>query len=224
MKVQSVHVLQEKFDVQAAFYKLKVTGRLHTCRSVAEIRRKGSRETKQDALIVLSYPGNYAPSDKQALYRINPSNFQDIHVQKAQAQQVCFQLMRLLDRMDWNHVNVISLTDICSLNTINLGHDLYFMKKNRIENHSLFIPNRLKEIDGYLDSETKIIIGWGTHQKIKNMAQKALDILSLKGSIFGVKHKVAPYYYHPFSFRNEDNVKWLDQMESQLRANLNLVK
>lgn len=217
MKHESIQVLNQLFDVRATYYKLHVAKRLYRCRGVAEIRRKGSRESKCDALVIVSDPGNCSPIDTRSLFHVNPSDMSKVRLQKARASPVYFQLMRLCNRMNWNLMYVISLTDICSINARSLAHELKFMEKNRIEVHSLFTTSRQEEVGYYLDSKTKVIAGWGTRKSNKNIAQIAFDLLNKRGVVFGVNHDISPFYYHPYSFKNIANRNWLDKMENQLK-------
>ena len=164
MGFESAITLNEKFGSKAAFYKLEVSERVHTCSSVRKIYRKGCMNAEADALIVLSNPGSCRPADKQALYELNPPNTIEVRMQKAKANHTEYQLMRLMDRMVWDLIYIIHLTDLLSKDPIDLEHDLYFMNYNRYGGHSIFTLNRNVEIHQLIGSQTKIIAGWGTSE------------------------------------------------------------
>lgn len=56
---QSAKELENLFNTEAAFYKLQTHGKIHLCRSLAAVRRKGAEiEEEPDALFVLLTPGD----------------------------------------------------------------------------------------------------------------------------------------------------------------------
>ena len=222
MGFESAITLNEKFGSEAAFYKLEVSERVHTCSNVRKIYRRGCMNVEADALIVLSNPGSCRPADKQALYELNPPNMIEVRMQKAKANHTEYQLMRLMDRMVWDLVYIIHLTDLQSKDPIDLEHDLYFMNYNRHRGHSIFTLNRNVEIHQLIGSQTKIIAGWGTQKYLQTQATKALRMLKDIGAIYGLPHKTVPFYYHPYPFTKSNRVRWLGKVEGQLRSAANV--
>src|SRR5690554_1727882 len=109
---QSAKDLETIFSTEAVFYKLEVNKEMHLCRSVAAIRRNGSETRKTDALIVLLNPGKSLPVDGEVVIPFLTGEVDLLPMLPATPDNTMFQLMRLMERMEWNHIEIINLTDL----------------------------------------------------------------------------------------------------------------
>ncbi|NYF23660.1 hypothetical protein [Sporosarcina sp. JAI121] len=208
--------LKGLFQTEGAFYELIVSGRLHICRSVAKISRRGVATTVADALFVLVNPGSCAPSDDTEVLTTNPESIADLPFVQAKSDETQRQVMRLMDRMKWNMTYIINLSDLRVGNIEGFRHVLHYMDVNEYDAHSIFTPHRLGEIDRLLSPDTKIIAGWGVSPLIKQRAFEALTVLTEKGTLNGHRHETEPFYYHPYQYGKTKSKAWVDAVAEEL--------
>lgn len=214
---QSAKDLEEIFSVEAAFYKLETNGITHVCRSRAAIHRRGSQEDGVDALFVLLNPGKCLPVDGEDFVPFLSGRVDRVPLVPATPDNTMHQLMRLMERMNWNLVEVTNLTDIRSGTFDEYKEGQKFMKQHWDNRHSIFSIDRYGELLDCVERADLIIAGWGTKPTIRPAAEEANMILSELVPVKGVAYKNQPLYYHPFPWLQGKCIKWLDDMEEQLK-------
>lgn len=214
---QSAKVLEEIFSVEAAFYKLQTGERTHLCRSQAAIRRRGTRGDGVDALFVLLNPGKCLPVDGEDSILLLTGEADKLPLLPATPDNTMLQLMRLMERMNWNWVEVINLTDIRTEKFADYNEGQEFMKRYGDSRHSIFSIDRYPELLDVVERADSVIAGWGTKPAIGKAAEEAHTILSELAPVYGVAYENHPLYYHPFPWLQAKCIKWLDDMEEQLK-------
>lgn len=210
--------LKNLFQTDGVFYELDVNGNNHFCRSTAKISRSGVVTDEADALFVLTNPGKCVPLDEKNVLPVNPENIADLPFIEARPDETQYQVMRLMERMKWDMIYMISLSDLCAGNTKEFIRHLYYMDFNKSRKHSMFSTDRLGEIDKLLSPDTKMIAGWGVSEEIEKRATEALAMLTKKGTVNGYRHKTAPFYYHPYQYGRKKRVEWMDCVEEGLKV------
>jgi len=214
---QSAKDLEEVFATEAAFYKLETNGITHVCRSRAAIHRRGSQEGGVDALFVLLNPGKCLPVAGEASISLLTGEADNLPLLPATPDNTMHQLMRLMERMHWNLVEVINLTDIRTGKFDEYKEGQKFMKQHWDSRHSIFSIDRYIELLDCVESADSVIAGWGTKPAILPAAEEAYTILSEVATVNGVAYKNHPLYYHPFPWLQGKCIKWLDELEEQLK-------
>ncbi|HSI66429.1 MAG TPA: DUF1643 domain-containing protein [Planococcus sp. (in: firmicutes)] len=214
---QSAKELEGVFSTEAAFYKLETNGITHVCRSRAAIHRTGHQWDRADALFVLLNPGRCLPVDGEDAISLLTGKADNLPLLPATPDNTMHQLMRLMERRNWNLVEIINLTDIRTGKFDEYKEGQKFMKVMDDSRHSIFSIDRYIELMDCVERTDLIIAGWGTKPAIRPAAEEAYTILSELATVNGVAYKSHPLYYHPFPWLQGKCIKWLDDMEEQLK-------
>lgn len=211
------------FSTRAAFYKLAADEKVYLCRSAAAIRRIGSDQEDADALFVLLNPGKSLPVDGEESISLLTREVDALPMLPATPDNTMYQLMRLMERMEWNHVQIINLTDIRTGKFEEFLEGQQWMKSHRDNRHSIFSIDRYHELLDRIENSDAIIAGWGTKSQIISAAEEANAILWEIAEVRGLRYRQHPLYYHPFPWLQTKCVMWLDDMEEQLKREVEVV-
>ncbi|WP_282019835.1 DUF1643 domain-containing protein [Planomicrobium okeanokoites] len=215
---QSAKKLENLFNTEAAFYKLQTHGKIHLCRSLAAVRRKGTEiEEEPDALFVLLNPGRCLPVDGEETISMLTGEVEVLPMLQATPDNTMYQLMRLMERMGWNHIEIINLTDVLTGKFGDYLECQEWMKLHHDNRHSIFSIDRYPELLERVEKAGVVIAGWGTKSKIASAAEEANTILWEIAEVKGLRYNQHPLYYHPFPWLQTRCVMWLDDMEEQLK-------
>lgn len=214
---QSAKELENLFYTEAAFYKLQTHEKTHFCRSLAAIRRTGTESKGADALFVLLNPGKCLPVDGQETISLLTGEVDVLPLLRATPDNTMYQLMRLMERMKWNHVEIINLTDVITGKFEEYLECQLGMKVHHDNRHSIFSIDRYHELLDRVENAGVIIAGWGTKSQITSAAAEANTILGELAEVKGLRYRQHPLYYHPFPWLQSRCVTWLDDMEEQLK-------
>ena len=201
--------LIEIFETEGEFYYLNVSGRLHLCRRVLRIGRKGAVAEKADAVFIVSSPGNCKPIDA------NIEAVEGGSYLKMKPKSTEHQLMRLMEKMGWNLTYVINLSDLCGRAEI-FHSSLHYMGRHSDDRHTIFSLGRSMELSGVLTPGTNIIACWGANALLREDAARVLETLVGKGKMQGMKHETWPYYYQPSPFLKKKGLEWLEVVAGQM--------
>jgi hypothetical protein len=221
---QSEKELERTFQTEGAFYKLMTQGEIQVCRSLAEIRRKGTVQEEADALFVLLNPGKSLPVAGEDSIPLLFGEINRLPLVPSTPDNTLYQLMRLMQRMNWNAVQVINLSDLRTGKFEEFKEKLTFMQDQENDRHSIFSIWRCSELHDRLEEGDAVIVGWGTNPAIVPAAEKAFSILTEFAFVYGIPHRVRPLYYHPFPWIQEKCIKWLDDMEGQIQERAEMLK
>lgn len=214
---QSAKELEKLFNTEAAFYKLLTGNRIHICRSLATIRRIGNESDKADALVVLLNPGKCLPLAGRDSIPLLSGEIAGLPILPASPDNSMYQLMRLMERMNWNHTRIINLTDIRTEKFEEHLESQLFMKILHDNRHDLFSIDRYGELLDNMEDVEVVIAGWGTKSAIKPAAENAYIILDELVGVRGLPYKTHPMFYHPFPWLQSKCMDWLDGMEEQMK-------
>ena len=214
---QSGKELENLFYTEGAFYKLQTHGKIRICRSLAAIRRIGTEKEGIDALFVLLNPGKCFPLAGEDSIPLLSGEVARLPLLPAAPDNTLYQLMRLMERMNWNSVQVINLTDLRTGKFDEYKESQRFMKQYGDRRHTIFSIDRYVELLDCMERAGTVIAGWGTKSSISPVAEDAYTILMELEDIKGLAYKTHPLYYHPFPWLQNKCIKWLDDMEAQLK-------
>ncbi|WP_158599065.1 DUF1643 domain-containing protein [Planococcus salinus] len=220
---QSARELENVFQTEGAFYKLDTDGRIQLCRSLAVIRRIDSKQEGIDALFVLLNPGKCLPLAGEESIPLLAGEVERLTLLPATPDNTLYQLMRLMERMSWNAVQVINLSDLRTGKFEEYKESQKFMKAQGDVRHSIFSVDRYGELLNCMEKANSVIAGWGTKSSIIPAAKDAHTILSERVNVAGLAYKVRPLYYHPFPWIQKKCIQWLDDMEEQLKETVEVV-
>lgn len=213
-------LLKEKFTVWGKFQEIDVTGVRVLMRPEARIVRRGSSDSnindknpKADAVIVMSNPGNFMPelgTESEEWTEAKPDRAQ-------------FQLMRLMERMTWDELVIVNLSDLCEGNLGNYSSLLKRFEVGEIA-HSRFAMQPETEWTKVISSADRLLYGWGVKKEAKEMANTygLLDLdnmLTVHGKKpIAVWHSEKGYPKHPYPYTPERCAAWLEDMVELLHS------
>ncbi|MEK4484273.1 hypothetical protein MHH81_01545 [Psychrobacillus sp. FSL H8-0484] len=207
-------ILKEKFHILAHFYTTNEGGNKYLMRSEAKIVRKGKEITSVDAVIVMANPGSCLAIDQTIEFDAFPKVIEEKRFIAANPDPTQYQLMNLMERMQWDYLKIINLSDVCTGNYDQFKKYLNEFKHIEFHKHSIFHESRCAELKSHLGEESILIYAWGGNSSIKQLATRVIDEkLKQKGLILNER----PYYRHPKPAKIVDRAKWLTDMESQLK-------
>lgn len=208
--------LNRKFCTEGAFYYLKLNEVKHICRGLAKISRRGVESDTADALFVLVNPGSCKPEDETYEFPAFNEDLKQVPFVQAQTDPTQYQIMRLMERMKWNMVYIINLSDLRAGNMDEFRKLSNYFESNSDNRHNIFSSNRKGILTSLLSKKTKIIAGWGKNTIIKERAKIALDVLEKLSEVHGIPYEKRPYYKHPFPMLQQKCIKWLDDIQQTL--------
>ena len=216
MELISKAELVKEYEVNASFYRLKFDDKVFDCRNRAIIRRIGVNQEYYDAVFILVNPGSCHPEMQDSIQYKNPLHG-EIPLIGAESDSTQCQIMRLMKLREWKQVCIINLSDLCSGNLDNFKSLLEDAKRLSYTYHSIFSKERSKELNQIIHANKgPFIVGWGTKDFIKPLANKALQSHSSVQPVVGWQHNIKPFYYHPNQRLKEGKIEWLQRLNTLL--------
>jgi hypothetical protein len=204
--------LNKHFDVQAHFYTAIADGEKHLMRSEARITRRKINTDNLDALFVMANPGGCTAFNEHISYgEFSNEKKELVHARPDQTQ---YQLMNLMERMNWDSISLINVSDICSGNFKEFIRILKLFEKENNDSHSLFAKERESELLGHLISDPILIYAWGGNKGISHLTKK---VINKNYSHKGLYNSSKLYYRHPRPAKYEDRLVWVNEMELHLK-------
>ena len=171
----------------------------HTISPADAIRRT------PDAVAVMMNPGGSQPlSDITDLQHQHP-DFAGYYPARPDTTQ--YQIMRVMQRVGWQHVRVLNLSDFRAPKSADfvrfLGEYDAVLPKNSSQNcHSIFDAAQADELSAAIGECTQFILGWGVNIAFAPLAQRVLARLGQipTAIIYGLKSNNAGMdcmYKHP---------------------------
>ncbi len=221
----SENVLKNTYDVKANFYQIKLANKLFKCRNVLEITSKNYKLSEEnyfeknipDAIFIMMNPGKSHPlTDKEeALY----TDLKDmkIYLIETEPDTTQYQIMRLMQYFEWQHIRVINLSDIRNKESSLFQKEYKEAEgKFKFNNHSIFDPTRINELNTVLrlNPKTHLICAWGVSDNLVPLILKCIQsIKKYEHKLLGLKKTNTKYkYYHPLPHIISHRKKWLDDM------------
>ncbi|MFB4163920.1 DUF1643 domain-containing protein [Alteribacillus sp. JSM 102045] len=217
MEYELADQLNQAFEVEGCFYKVEVNGSIFDCRSQVKINRKHRPKTKGvDAFFILTNPGSCKPEQADYSFPLVKTAREQTAFVAAKSDPTQHQMMRLMNVKSWNQVAIINLSDIRCSNMKDFQNKLAAAADQSFHHHSIFYKTRAEELTQALQTcNGLVIIGWGTNNCVRPLAQQALSTLKRQGiQLKGLKHKISPFYYHPNSQLKKRKIDWLEKIGS----------
>jgi len=220
MAMLSEALLKEKFMVWGKFQEVDIAGVDAMTRPEARILRRGSPDSRindekhrADAVIVMSNPGSCMPISGTASGEWT----------EAKPDRTQLQLMRLMERMTWDELVIVNLSDLCDGN-----HENYSALLKRCEvsgiAHSRFAMQPESEWSKVISSSDRLLYGWGGNKEAKKMAS-AYGLLNLDNMFathgkmpVAVWHSVKGYPKHPYPYIADRCEAWVEDMVEVLHS------
>lgn len=206
-----VKELNGSFKVNAKFYHTEVNGEKFLMRREARISRVGTTHTQIDAVVVMVNPGSCQPSES-----LDFTSLEKMKMIPAQSDPTQYQLMRLMERMEWNELNIVNLSDICEGNLNNFWAIERKFKSAGIP-HSIFQDDNAVERNELMANAEHLIFAWGGSDNAKRMAKEYG--LYEKGRFYApYQHSIALvhpeklYPRHPKPALKKDQLQWIQDM------------
>lgn len=203
------------FHTEGAFYFLETAGRNQFCRSLATVRRIGTDSETVDALFVLQNPGKSMPIDVHMAPLVIDWT-EEIPLVPAKPDPTIHQVMRLMERRQWNFVQIINLTDLRCAEFADYKERIEFMDRYFDQSHRIFSIYREDELTSCVENAEVVIAGWGTKTYNLDAAQYAYMILNRMCTVEGLRADTHPLFSHPYPMLQRKCIEWLDDMDKLL--------
>ncbi|WP_100398858.1 hypothetical protein [Bacillus sp. FJAT-44742] len=215
MEFTPADTLKKDFEVEGSFYNITLQNKDHQCRNQARILRKDiNAPYTKDAVFILVNPGSCTPADPSIKIPAMIKDLQTLPFVKAKPDPTQYQIMRLMNRKNWNCVYMINLSDICAGKIDLFKEKLMEFQRNDFEAHTIFSKERKEELGRMVSDTPRIIAGWGANKLIRELALNVL--LHIDRPLFGIKYHTHPFYKHPRPQLKEKSIAWLEEISLQL--------
>ena len=155
-------ILKNQFDVLAHFYMAQVGGKEYLMRSEAMIFRKGKESTRANSIIVMANPGSCSAVDQNAQFGTFRTKGAEKNFVAARPDQTQYQLMNLMERLEWDCLTIINLSDVCTGNFDEFKKFLKEFTELNYDYHSIFHENRAKELTNHFRCSHNIYLWLGS--------------------------------------------------------------
>lgn len=200
------------YRVTGHFYHRPGTRGPYPCRSTLDIVRTTSRGQAIDAFVVMMNPGSSCPVD--------PSHDDARRSVRTIPDTTQYRIMALMDRLGWNRVRVINLSDLRDPQS---GRFFEQMRRYRREHgdcgHSIFSPARVGRLKVQLRTYPKapIVVAWGVARALEPLARMALAALPGERIVGRPGRQGGWRYWHPLPRRATWQALWLSDIVRQVR-------
>lgn len=209
MKFNNINELRKTYEVKASFYKKDDT----TFRNYADIIRKGYKEDKIDAYIIMMNPGSCKPiNDEDLKNSSSPESAIYIDAKNDRAQK---RVMQLMDNTNFNKVRILNIFDCKepkSSKAAQMANKDYGFPIN------IFSHARKDELNKLTKDNVPYIVAYGLNGLV-DFKKLALEFLADK-KVYGIKkdnNDLLYYYLSPF--KEIDAQKIITEIVSQIKSN-----
>ena len=209
MEFNNINELRKTYEVKASFYKKNDV----TFRNYADIIRKGYKEDKIDAYIIMMNPGSCKPiNDEDLKNSSSPESAIYINVKNDRAQK---RVMQLMDNTNFNKVRILNLFDCKepkSSKAVQMANEDYGFPIN------IFSHARKDELNKLTKDNVPYIVAYGLNGLV-DFKKLALEFLADK-KVYGIKkdnNDLLYYYLSPF--KEIDAQKIITEIVSQIKSN-----
>ena len=209
MDFNNINELRKTYEVKASFYKKNDV----TFRNYADIIRKGYKEDKIDAYIIMMNPGSCKPiNDEDLKNSSSPESAIYIDVKNDRAQK---RVMQLMDNTNFNKVRILNLFDCKepkSSKAAQMANEDYGFPIN------IFPHARKDELNKLTKDNVPYIVAYGLNGLV-DFKKLALEFLADK-KVYGIKkdnNDLLYYYLSPF--KEIDAQKIITEIVSQIKSN-----
>ena len=190
MKFNKNDELWKTYEVKASFYKKNDV----TFRNYADIIRKGYKEDKIDAYIIMMNPGSCKPANKIEDSAMSPETAIYINASDDPAQR---KVMQIMDNTNFNKVRILNLFD-CKEPDSNKAAQM--ASENYGFPISIFSYERRDELNKLTKDNVPYIVAYGLNGLV-DFKKLALEFLTDK-KVYGIKkdnNELLYYYLSPRS-------------------------
>lgn len=209
VKFNNINELRKTYEVKASFYKKNDV----TFRNYADIIRKGYKEDKIDAYIIMMNPGSCKPiNDEDLKNSSSPESAIYIDAKNDRAQK---RVMQLMDNTNFNKVRILNLFDCKepkSSKAAQMANEDYRFSIN------IFSHARKDELNKLTKDNVPYIVAYGLNGLVA-FKKLALEFLANK-KVYGIKkdnNDLLYYYLSPF--KEIDAQKIITEIVSQIKSN-----
>jgi hypothetical protein len=224
--------LKKKYKVYGHFYSVSVIncGEIKG-RSVLEIISNDENpesadllsDKVPDAVFILMNPGSSEPADAKAeIDLVDNMGEMEVKLVESNPDDAQFQIMRVMHYCGYNHVRVLSLSDIRHPNS-NKFYGFYhnIVEKGNFHEHSIFYKTRYKELIKKIGLKPlyPIICGWGLDKNLDPLIKKCIKMLPHSASLYGLKVEGEDNkYFHPLPRTKSEMMAWVEMLVQQIKS------
>lgn len=195
--------MRKLFTITGLFYEIGE----YRFRKFLHLRKKGTDQKLPDLNVVMMNPGSSRPLDGNAGSGVETETMPD---------NTQYQIMRVMLNCGLTHARIFNLSDLRESRS-----SVFYLKAAELESrgvpHSIFMPERRDDFQLLFDREIPVIFAWGVSEKLKHLAELAIERIGRPG--IGVrKHGVPHAYYHPLPQNAHKQKDWVETISGMLSA------
>ena len=210
--------LSTQYAVWGKYYSLNLAGNQHPMRSHLELFShdlsvEHATAATPDAVALMMNPGGSQPLPSMCL--ING-------YAPAKPDTTQYQLMRIMQRVGWQHVRVLNLSDFRAPKSADFVR--FLAQHPQDMRHSIFSETRAVELAASLGNTQGVILGWGVAPAFEPLARLVLAALPASIHRFGLKGEVNKpktdwIYKHPLPLAQPAGQRaWVETVAAQIQC------
>jgi len=228
--------LKDIFTVYGSYYDLLTPdGEKIKCRNILEIFRRSFHikleeplklsSSVPDSVFVMMNPGSSEPRQfgfREPVFPLGkaPERLSSLEMVFAKPDVTQYQVMRIMDEMNWGHVRIINLSDIREPKSLVFFKRVKMFEENYGGIHTIFSDKRSMERGSVFNLKKKnspVILGWGRDKNLLPLAETALNFLKDFRTAGVVSPGHPKLYSHPSPNIQTAKIKWLETIVSDLK-------
>ena len=195
--------MKEKFHITGFYYNIDEL----RFRKYLNIKHKKTKLDNPDLMVVMMNPGSSKPLEQENCYNkeviAKPDNTQA-------------QIMKLMCSLNFEYARILNLSDLREPKSQLFYNQIDLMNKLKIP-HSIFQEERKSDFEKFFIRNRTTILGWGVNNKLRFLANDALDSIGNE-KIYGLlKPNTKNKYYHPLPPNARKQEKWLQDILKQFK-------
>jgi len=190
--------MNETFEIDGFFYQIGDKN----FRKYLDIKRKKSKITLPDLMVVMMNPGSSFPIDGID----NNTKATPAIPDKTQEQ-----IIKVMINCNYHFARILNLSDLRTPKS----EALYkFLKSDESKNipHSIFSTERLEDFKSLYIPDVPIIYAWGVHNALEDLAKEAIERINHSNPIGWKKKGKERAYYHPLPRSKNEQLEWVDKI------------
>lgn len=218
--------LKSRYAVFGHFYSVRISrSQIVDCRSVLEIVAPDRvpanlsmiSQQKPDAIFIMMNPGSSQPL-VDVNNQIHAASIHQLPISlvPTKPDTTQYQVMRLMQHCQWQHVRVLNLSDLrCTQSPLFFKQFQALEAESSFDSHSVFSDRRTAELKTKLtdDKTLPVILAWGVSEKLDPLIQRCNSRLLRHKTIKGLlKDGTTDKYLHPLPTLQSQKIAWFSRM------------
>ncbi|MBQ8279065.1 MAG: DUF1643 domain-containing protein [Roseburia sp.] len=208
--------LDEKYQVEASFYKLDINGEEKQCRRVADIKAKEGTYEKIDAYFVKMNPGGCKPNEEDEI--VDDADYKTMILRKVNSDATMVRVMNIMNELGWHYVRMLNVSDIREGKSEEAKRTLRDAINNGQHEHCIFSHERRNELEELTKEDAIYVVACGCSDEVALYFSLYVEEYLKDKTLIGVKNEQGRYKHIKPSVK-ESQIKIAEDLIKQIKAN-----